>query len=277
MADEYLKKDDYEEPRCLLDMGQTPCDPIPVGRVIGKLDEYLSRNDYAAAERHLHYWLEEAQTGNDMKGRLSVLNELIGLYRKLDRREDGLRTIKDALKVLSALGLRSAVSGGTTLINAATAYKAFGDPEEALPLYEEARAVYETELSQGDGRLGGLYNNMALALTDLRRYAEAEDLYNRALSVMERQEYGEAERAITYLNMADLIADRDGMEEGEALISNCLQQAETLLDTESLPRNGYYAFVCEKCAPVFGYYGWFLTEQTLKERAEAIYAKNRNE
>ena len=43
------------------------------------------------------------------------------------------------------------------------------------------------------------------------------------------------------------------------------------INTESLPRDGYYAFVCEKCAPVFGYYGYFLTEQELNRRAREIY------
>ena len=48
-------------------------------------------------------------------------------------------------------------------------------------------------------------------------------------------------------------------------------RAEKLFYTEDLPRNGYYAFVCEKCAPVFGYYGYFLTERELKRRAREIY------
>ena len=47
--------------------------------------------------------------------------------------------------------------------------------------------------------------------------------------------------------------------------------AGKLLDTESLPRNGYYAFVCEKCAPVFGYYGFLQTEQELNRRAREIH------
>ena len=36
-------------------------------------------------------------------------------------------------------------------------------------------------------------------------------------------------------------------------------------------RDGYYAFVCEKCASVFGYYGWFLYNKEREERARTIY------
>lgn len=58
--DGILSKDDYEELRCLLNM-HPKVTPIPVGRIIDKLDSYLNKNDYDAAERHLRYWLAEAE------------------------------------------------------------------------------------------------------------------------------------------------------------------------------------------------------------------------
>ena len=63
--DGFLRKEDYEEPRCLLNMNPTPrVTHIPTTRVIAKLDEYFSRNDYQSAERHLKYWRAEAAAGN---------------------------------------------------------------------------------------------------------------------------------------------------------------------------------------------------------------------
>lgn len=78
-----LSEDGYEEPRCLLNM-HSEVTPIPVGRIIDKLDSYLNQNDYIAAERHLKYWLNEADDCHDMRGKLTMLNEQIGLYRKTD-------------------------------------------------------------------------------------------------------------------------------------------------------------------------------------------------
>ena len=40
--------------------------------------------------------------------------------------------------------------------------------------------------------------------------------------------------------------------------------------------DGYYAFVCEKCASVFGYYGRFVYEGELLERARRIYESEGN-
>ena len=269
---EILSKDDYEEPKCLLNM-HPEVTPIPIGRIIEKLDFYLNKNDYAAAERHLKYWLSEADSCHDMRGKLALLNEQIGLYRKTEKESECLTAIKNALSLADSMDMEESVTYSTTLINAATGYKAFGKAETALPLYRKAQIIYEEALDCSDARLGGLYNNMALTLTELKNFREAEELYQKAIKVMEKQENGELETAITYLNIADLIAARDGLEKGEKEIEKQLLESEKLLYTENLPKDGYYAFVCEKCAPVFGYYGYFLTEQELNRRAREIYER----
>ena len=97
--------------------------------------------------------------------------------------------------VKSGTESRAVPVGSGPYVNAATVYKAFGMAADALPLYAAAREIYEKELPADDARLGGLYNNMALALADLHRFREAEDCYRRALSVMARVEHGEAEAA----------------------------------------------------------------------------------
>jgi uncharacterized protein with PIN domain len=99
--------------------------------------------------------------------------------------------------------------------------------------------------------------------------------------------------------MADAVEAWVGMEEGESRIFELVERAEELLDNKgrellcpdceapvlempgelkALPaeeraRIGYYAFVCEKCAPVFEYYGYFLTADRFRETAEKIYAE----
>ena len=269
---DFLSKNDYEEPKCLLNMHPEAIS-IPVGRIIEKLDAYLSEKDYDSAERHLRYWLSEADACRDMRGKLTVLNEQIGLYRKTGKEAECISAIYDALSLADSLDIDKSVTYGTALINAATGYKAFGKAEDALPLYRKAREIYESTLDLCDGRLGGLYNNMALTLTELKEFREAEELYHKAVSVMEKQENGELEVAITYLNLADLVCVEFGFEAGEKEIEKFLLKAEGLLYTDSIPRDGYYAFVCEKCAPVFGYYGYFLTEQELKRRAREIYER----
>jgi tetratricopeptide (TPR) repeat protein len=239
-------------------------------RILSVLDAALSRNDYAAAERHLRYWLEEAVQSGNIRIELPVRNELMGLLRKLGRKEDAMDAADAALRRLEALGAGEQVGAATTYLNAATVRKAFGHAEEALPLLERARAIYERELEPNDVRLAGLYNNTGLALVDVGRFEEANELYRRAIALLAARGDGEAEQAISYLNLASSAEAEQGLLEADEIVQACLKQAQELL--ERCPtRDGAYAFACEKCASVFGYYGHFAYERTLRERARRIY------
>ena len=242
-------------------------------RILAKLDEHLHKNDYAAAERHLRYWLTEAKSTDDVPKELLVTNELMGLYRKLGKKDEALASVENALSLIERQGIGEQIGSATSYLNAATVYKAFGMAGRSLPLFERAQAIYETKLETNDGRLGGLYNNMALTLVDLGRFAEANALYMRAIEVMQQVEGGDLEVAITYLNLASAAEAELGALQADERIGALLTQAEALLESHE-NRDGYYAFVCEKCASVFGYYGRFLYENELKERARRIYDEN---
>ena len=243
---------------------------ISIDRILDKLDEHLHKNDYASAERHLRYWLDEAQSRADVRTELLLQNELMGLYRKLGKREEALACVGAACKQIEANGIEEQVGAATTYLNCATVYKAFGMADQAIVLFERARATYERELDEKDTRLGGLYNNTALALVDLGRYDEANAYYRKAVSVMEQSENGSLEVAITYLNMASAAEAELGLLNADPTVQDYLDRAERLLE-DCPTRDGYYAFVCEKCASVFGYYGRFAYEQTLTARARRIY------
>ena len=296
-----LRPEDYIEPRCVLceePYGVTKdVKPVPQQRIIEKMDEYMAHRDYAGAERHLLYWLEEAKLGEDLRGQLMLRNELTGHYRKTGDREKSLANAEEALRLLSVLEFEGTISSGTTYVNAATACNAFGENERSLALFEKARAVYEANLRTDRALLGGLYNNMALTNAALGRYEEAMPLFEKALEAMGEVPNGGLEQAITYLNMADLLDARYGMEQREKEICEYLDRAADLLDetqpagrqaagqqadesredpakTENAgPDPGYYAFVCEKCAPAFSYYGYFLTAEELERRAKEIYGR----
>lgn len=247
---------------------------ISIERVLERLDAYLHANDYSAAERHLKYWLDEARSVYDTRAELFMLNELMGLYRKTGRRDEALDCASIALAIVDSDGIVGSVTAATTYINVATVYKAFELSDKAIHLFEQAKDIYERSLDKGDARLGGLYNNMGLALTDLARFDEAESFYRKAIGVMESVDNGAGEVAITYLNLATMTEKKRGLVDGDEQIRAYLDIAESLLESHTR-RDGYYAFVCEKCASVFGYYGRFVYEKTLYDRSRDIYEKER--
>lgn len=294
---------------------------VPQQRIAEKLDDYMSRRDYAGAERHLEYWLEEALAIGDVRGELMLRNELVGHFRKTGNAGKAFEHAEAALRAIDVLDFGDTLSAGTTYTNIATAYNAFARNGESLALFRKAAALYEGSPATDPKLLGGLYNNMALTCIALERFDEADDLYRKALDTMAWVPHGELEQAITYLNMADAAVARfqaegeasaagsacagnpEGATDGwghtagnpgggpqaqapgadgpapdaeaacERAVEALLDRALELLDTPGIPHDGYYAFVCEKCAPVFAHYGFFLADEDLRERAQAIYER----
>lgn len=246
---------------------------IDSGYILNKLDEFLHKNDYNSAEKHILYWLEKAKAVNDKRTMLLLQNELCGLYRKLQRESDAITAVENALSLVADMGIETNIGAGTTYINAGTVLKSFGKAGDAVLLFEKAFAIYKNQLSETDKRFGGLYNNMALAYVDINEFEKAFELYQKAISVMKSVEDGMLEVAITYLNIANLKEAELGLENAQDIIEDLLHKAIKILD-EHENKDGYYAFVCEKCASVFGYYGYFAYENELKERANRIYERS---
>ena len=243
---------------------------IKIKNILEELDALLGRNDYSSALELLLRAEQDVQEDHSVL--VTVYNELIGLNRKLNREADALLYSKKALELLVKIG-ENTVACATTQINAATAFKAFGRAEESIELFRKARKTYEEKLPENDGRLGGLYNNMALTLVDLKKFQEARELYSLALIQCDKQENGVWERAITLLNLASLVEEEKGLEFGAEEIEKLTKKAEESLNEKIDFSSGYYAFVCEKCATVFGYYGHFAFEAELNERARKIYER----
>ncbi len=260
---------DYQEPQCPFDFSMWTGEPqerVPVQRITEKSDDYLSRDDFGAAEKHLRYWLESAEAFRDIRGAFFLHNELIGFYRKAGDEEKAEREIAEALALTEDPRIgKESTAAATLYVNAATAMKRFGHSGRALPYFQKAELIYDRLLPDSDGRKGGLYNNMALSLADLERFDEAEAYFLLAIETMKKVKNGEQEQALSYLNLCDILALSDPR------IPKYLDLAEKLLDTGSLPRDSYYAYNCDKCAPVFESYGRHeYAEELLIRRAEIL-------
>ena len=251
---------------------------IPVREVIGELDRLLEKDRAEEAERHLYEWLDEAGRLGDWQGEITLLNELMGFHRSRGKRREGLEAARKGIRLIKSRGMEKTVTAGTTFLNAATTMKAFGETEEAMPFYEEAEKLYNRFLEEGDYRFAGLYNNLALAWTDLGQYERAFLYYDRALRLLGQLPGNAMESAVTWVNLACLWEKKEkDPDRREERIEECLTRAMEYLDDPEAERDGYYAFTCRKCAPTMGHFGRFRAERELRERADLIYRGLRNE
>ena len=263
-----IREEDYKEPVCPL------CVPdarttLPLRRIIEKYDGFLFRKEYEQALRHLLYWEKEADESFDTRSKLAILNEKIGLYRFMGKADEALAASDEALTYQKSLGIDGTVTAATTYLNAATACKAFGQLKRSVSLYEEALPIYEKELSDRDSRLGGLYNNLALALYEEKDFSSARSYFEKALGVMRKIEDSEPDTAITLCNLADLELAEKGELESAPLVEKLLTDAAGLLRS-CKKKDGYYAFVCDKIVPAFSYYGFFADAADFSKEAKEI-------
>lgn len=270
-----LEAADYLEPECVLKekpLGYgRKIERIPQQRVAYKLDELMARKDFSAAERLLKYWLGEAEKNDDEQGVFMLLNELMGYYRKTGRKYEAYEAAERALDMAGPLGYDSSVSGATCYVNAATVYTAFNEFERSIELFEKARVIYEANRTNNEYKLAGLYNNMAIALTGAGKYLSAVEMYEKALDAAGNVENAELEQAMTYLNLLDcLISEKGAGIEIEQQAAEYLEKAREMLDTETLIRDSYYSYVCDKCVSVYDHFGWFAYAKELRERIRAI-------
>ena len=263
-----LSEQDFLEPACPFDFSMwtgAPAETVPIRRIMERSDDLLSRDDFDGAEKHLLYWLKSAEAFRDIRGAFFLHNELIGFYRKCGNEARALEEIDAALSLTKddRIG-RDNVGAATLYVNAGTALLRFEQSEKAMPFFLEAQKIYERDLPEGSEKRGGLYNNMALTLADLERWEEAEQYFLKAIREMEQVENGELEQAVSYLNLCDVLLPSDPR------IPDYLDLAEKCLDTETLPRDSYYAYTVDKCAPVFESYGRSAYAKTLLSRKAAI-------
>ncbi len=268
-----IKPEDFVEPNCVLCMNpdSDKIQAIPQKRIIDKMDEYMSKQDYTGAERHLKYWLEEAKVGNDKRGELFICGELVGHYRKTGNKEEFLKSATRALELIDILDFKDTISAATTYINIATAYNSFSCDETALTYFEKAKSIYESTQNLDPFLSGGLYNNMGLTYHALKRYDDALFSYSKALKIMQETKGADLETAMTYLNMANTYEEKLGLEKAERIIEDLMDKSYECFNSPNIERNGYYAYVCDKCYPTFEYYGYFMYASELKSRMEQIY------
>ena len=272
-----LKDDDYKEPRCAFDFDfykdkkERPeiKGRIKVGEMLSQVDRLYSREDFGRVEKVLDGYISEARALGDCEGELSAVNELVGCLRMSGKAEKGEKTVERCFELLAITGQDDTTSGGTVLLNAATALCAFGKPKKALETYKEACRIYSRHLPPEDERFAGLYNNMASAYESTGGYAEAEKYYKAAIKVLDLYNTQNCllDKAVTYLNLA-MLYNAQGSCDGR--MEESAKEAMKILDSD-MEREFYYAHTARKCAGGFSYLGYFLFASELNERADKYY------
>lgn len=274
-----LQEEDYKEPACVLcdTPFSKPAPPlVPIDRILARYDDFMNRQDHTGAERHLKYWIAEAAACSDQRAEFSVRNEYMGFLRMQGRLDEAVAQADAAVSLIDKLGMTDSATAGTCYLNTATVYDAAGRTKQALEFFALAEKEYSGSLDKKDPRFSGLYNNYGLALFHSGRNEEAIRAFDKAIDNAEASSRGKLEQAISWLNKADVYNAAPESDDKDSRIYDCLQKACDLLDAPAILREGYTAFVFDKCSQVLGYYGWFADSKKFAALSKKIYENLRN-
>ena len=238
--------------------------------------------------------------------RLVQGNEQIGYYRSISNYEEALKISKEMLELVKELGLQESEAHGTTLLNAATAYRAAGMCEQAIAMYRAAEQIFKN-LGIQDERLAGLYNNMSMAFQQKEDYGTAESCLLQALAIVRNLPDHKVEEATTYANLASVCYEKEEFAQGIEYVQRAIERFEECEEkdahycgalallaqghyeqgelekaisayTEALReilahfgKNESYAMTCENCAIVLSKAGFAKEAEYLKKEAKETY------
>ena len=239
-------------------------------RISAECDRLFNSGDSKGVETLLLTQLALAENADDRRLQLFIESELMGHYRMQGDHEKSQLAVERGLQLLAQMQELDPVSTGTILINAGTALSASGSFDAALELYLQTAQFYAENLEENDPLWAGLFNNMASVYSAREDIVSAEKYYLKALDILNRNKPA-ADIAVSCINLAQLYAANDP---NDPMIEVMLSTALDCFNSPTLPRNGYYAHTCLKCASAFGFFGHNDIEADLKSRAKEIYERH---
>lgn len=109
--------------------------------ILARVDAFFEANQGEEAERLMRESAALAVQEQDDEGLLQLLNELIGYYRETGQKENVFQIAPRAIAQAEKMGLAGTIPYATTLLNAATAYRACGRLRESEGYYLKVQEI----------------------------------------------------------------------------------------------------------------------------------------
>lgn len=183
---------------------------MDINQVLMDYDNMFGTHSLEDIEEFLTGNIEVAMDERDYASALSLLNEMMGLCRDTNQNTKGLRYCAEIEDTLVKMGQEGTVEYATSLLNVANSYRIFGYYMKAQSLFERVEVIYRDKLSAGDYRFATLYNNWAFVYQSSGALKKAEEMFRRALSVVDLQQNAWMEQATTRCNLAQVLLQLAG-------------------------------------------------------------------
>ena len=245
-----------------------------IDRFLNRLDTFFNSNDLSGAGDCLKFWEKEARNANDDRSLLTILNEWLGYCRRVNNKEKALTVIEESKELIDKLKLTNSLSAATIFINAATTSSHFGKLEEGLNLYDKAKKCYIDKGATNTFEYATLLNNSAGVLNILKRYDEAEKNYEEAIEILKKLGNRDGEIGLSYVMLAHIMYDRSENPDDSVYekVESLLDEAIKYIKSDTIVRDGNFAFILDKIAPSFEYFKRMGQAKAMRNLSKEIYS-----
>ena len=174
---------------------------MDIKAILDEYDNMFGNNSLDEIEEFLLEKLNDAHNRKENHIVFTLLNEIIGFFRDVTKKEEALDHCDKLIDLLVEMRIEDTIEYATALSNIANAYRAFGLHEQAIDFFTLAYHSYCDQLSQGDIRFASLFNNWSLVYQEMKDYACAKELLYRSLKVIDLYD-DDIKKAITRVNLA---------------------------------------------------------------------------
>ncbi|MFI3231244.1 MAG: DUF4037 domain-containing protein, partial [bacterium] len=160
-----------------------------IEQVLQEIDVLYSNQKVEEVEALILSKISEFKSSNEVFPAISLMNELLGIYREKGDKLKGVECCEELLEIFKGNALPQDDSYATTLLNIATAQRSFKNYDLALEYYNKCLEIYNANnlLATNDYRVACLYNNLSLLYIELGKYQEAINYLNNSITILRAQ------------------------------------------------------------------------------------------
>lgn len=193
-----------------------------IPEIMAQIDMLYSQQKIEEVESLLCEKIGEFKETGQIFPAISLSNELLGIYREKGDDEKGLACCGELLRLFRENNLKKDENYGTTLLNIATAHRAFESYQLSQDYYKECAEIFERTLAKTDYRFASLYNNLSLLLVETEDYQGGIDSLKKSLEILAHHENVEVQIATAHTTLAQIHLNLDDVFQAQEHIETSL-------------------------------------------------------
>lgn len=175
-----------------------------IEKIMEEIDVLYSQQKVEEVEALLVEKIEVLKQEKEVYPSIALTNELLGIYREKGDSTKGIACCQSLFDLFSLHKLPEDEHFGTTLLNIATAYRAFGRYEESHQYYKQCASIYEKTVDSHDYRYASLYNNMSLLSSEMGNFSESIAYIEKSLDILAHHNGVEVQIATANTSLAQI-------------------------------------------------------------------------